>query len=142
MAPTRAITLSVLASVEPRRRNFTFSQASSASRRREIMPARAAARAQKNPDEPDIRVRSRSKNAADTRPGGEVGCASSPRGSLARPPGAPSSLGPVAMYPKDDGVALAPAGADRRDAEAAAAPAQLVHEDAEDARARGADRVA
>jgi hypothetical protein len=30
-----------------------------------MYPARAAALAQKNPDDPDIRVRSRSKNAAD-----------------------------------------------------------------------------
>jgi hypothetical protein len=58
------MTLSVLASVDPRSRNFTFSQASSAKRRREIIPALAAARAQKNPDEPDINVLSRSKNAA------------------------------------------------------------------------------
>src|SRR4051794_33805984 len=116
IAPTRVMTLSVDASVDPRRRNLTFSHASSARRRREIIPALAAARAQNNPEDPDIRVRSRSKKAAD--------------------------LGAVAMHAQDDGVALATAGADRRDPEATATAAQLVDDRAEDAGARGADRVA
>src|SRR4051812_40797256 len=142
IAPTRTITRSVAASVEPRRRNLTFSHPSSARRRREIIPARAAALAQKSPEDPDIRVRSRSKNAADARPGAEVGGAISASGSLARSRGASSSSVPVAMYPQDHGVALAAARADRRHAEAAAPAAQLVDDRAEDACARGADRMA
>src|ERR1700712_5643545 len=127
IAPTRAITLSVEASVEPRRRNLTFSHASSARRRREIMPARAAALAQKNPDDPDISVRSRSKKTAEEEGDGDAVIAIQPRS---------------AVDAQDDRVALATAGADGRDAEPAATTAQLVDDRAEDAGARSADRVA
>src|SRR3954471_16241457 len=136
-SPMRSRSASVPASVEPRKRNRTFSYASRSSTRRFTSPARYAARPNWNADEPSISVRSRSKNAA---PG------SSGRRSAPPPGGGGRMCGrSVTRWPSnldDHGVALAAARADRRAAVAAAATAQLVHERAEDAGARSADRVA
>ena len=52
---------SVASSVEPRRRNRIASTPQRAIWRRLISPALVAARAHGSPDEPEIRVRSRSK---------------------------------------------------------------------------------
>src|SRR6476620_4089238 len=82
------------------------------------MPCWAATRANCIPEDPAIRVLSRSKKAA-------------PRLK--------------ASVPGDfdhDRVALTAAGADRGDAEASPAPTQLVHKRADDAGAGGTDRVA
>src|SRR3954466_12351380 len=131
--PTRLRTASVVASVEPLRRNLTFSSASRAMSRRLISPALYAARPNWNELEPAISVRSRSKNAAPFSPG----LLSAP------PPGGGGRMcgRSVNSHVDDDGVALTAAGADRRAAVAAAAPAQLEHERAEDACSGRADRV-
>src|SRR5437588_2065735 len=117
--PMRSRTASVLASVEPLRRNARLASASPASSRRDIKPARAAARANSKAEEPAIRVRSRSKNAAER-------CCDST----------------LACDVDDDRVALPSARTDGRAALASAAAAQLEHERAQDARARRAERVA
>src|SRR3954466_12525327 len=131
--PTRLRTASVVASVEPLRRNLTFSSASRAMSRRLISPALYAARPNWNELEPAISVRSRSKNAAPFSPG----LLSAP------PPGGGGRMcgRSVNSDVNDDGVALAAAGADRHAAIAAAAAAQLEHDRAEDARAGRADRM-
>ena len=113
------MTRSVPSSVEPRRRNLTFSHASRASRRREIMPA--------------PRGRAGPVEARTSRP------SASGRGRRTRRPfGTPFAMDACRMTASP----WPPPRADRRAAEAAAAPAQLVDERAEDAGARGADRVA
>src|SRR5580700_598363 len=122
ISPTRRRTSSARSSVEPRRRKRRFSYTSRARRRREIMPVSYAARAKKTPEDPAIRVLSRSKNAAGRR-------------------WVPFPAG-VTSHPENHSVALTATGADRRAAESPPAPAQLVDERAEDARARGADRMA
>src|ERR1700679_2016818 len=81
------------------------------------MPCWLATRANCIPEDPAIRVLSRSKKAA-------------PRLKLAP------------RYFDHDRVALTAAGADRGDAEAAATAAELMNECADDAGSRGADRVA
>src|SRR5436305_10142880 len=117
--PTRSRTASVLASVEPLRRNARLASASPASSRRDIKPARAAARANSKAEDPAVRVRLRSKKAAERR------CDST-----------------LARDVDDDRVALSSTRADGRAALPSAASAQLQHERAQDARARRADRVA
>src|SRR4051794_10814046 len=81
--------------------------------RRPTIPWRTATRAKGMPDDPAIRVLSRSKKAA-ARLAGNL---------------------------DHDRVALAAAAADRGDAEAASPAAELVDERADDAGAGGADRV-
>src|SRR2546421_12285724 len=115
--PTRSRTASVLASAEPLRRNARLASAPPASSRRDIKPARAAARANSKAEEPAIRVRSRSKNAAER-------CCDST----------------LACDVDDDRVALPSARTDGRAALASAAAAHLDHDQAPAARARPAAR--
>src|SRR5207237_654864 len=124
----------------------------------EITAASYAARAKKIPEDPAMRVLSRSKKAATRSPAGDALAPSrppAPRGSRScttRPSrGRSSGSGRAARsamrtgglgHLEDDGVALATARADRRTAQPAAAAPQLEHQAAENAGARGADRVA
>src|SRR5437763_2918089 len=110
----------VTSSLDPRRRNLTFAQASATSCRLDSRPALNAARPNWKADEPCIRVRSRSKNAAV------------PASAMAAS---------AAIHLDDHRIALAAARADRGAPETAAPPAQLVHERPEDPCPRGADRV-
>src|ERR1700683_2401728 len=107
------------------------------------MPVSYAARAKKMPEEPAIRVLSRSKNAAPR--GGPApllpsvpSATSCPSWQSSEPSDAP--LGTLDL--EDHRVALAAARADCRTAKPTDAPAQLEHESAKDACAGGADRVA
>src|SRR5262249_4476328 len=149
-------------SVAPRSLKRKLAQPSASSCRRPISPARYAARPNWNADEPCIRVRSRSKNAAEPAvPLGLCLAAAEPSVLLgvclaaAEPSvllgvcraensgaGLPwswvtGSCRSSAIHLDDNGIALATSRADRRTPAAAAAPAQLEHERAEDPGARG-----
>src|SRR4051794_30569814 len=86
-----------------------------------MIPCRIATRANGIPEDPAIRVLSKSKNAAA-------------RGGIGLP-------GLRARDLDDDRVTLAAAAADRRDAESSAAASKLVNQRADDPRPGGPDRV-